>query len=724
MDELRPDQRRGQRAREIPSVAEINRRAEGPPRPRHPILDMDRHRVQHRQGVQHRGDYVVQNNPNTYQDSHRRHHSSVEGRGPISQNRMLTPSMHNHHGTSSQAHHVDPRHPCPQCTGSQYSDPQYPGLQFPGPQSSGSQPAFPQQTRGVGSTYRPNIDEYGIPQATDYFPPLQEVFGRSPLIFNNQMVAGPPEPQAGIPNSMAPFDSTAFQQGYNAPYFSPNLGYGAFTQGRRVSPDPFRSLLSTPYLLPAPLLNTPNQEPALIQGFYQHPSEVLSSSVLTHEQTGSHAARNQEGNLYENQTTIDPQDLTMVQHSLRGPLGRSLNNEQNASNINVSLHFLGDDQFPAPYSPHTPRQSRLNYSLPVGQTPDIEEWHGAQYSPASAVSDPQSGLTHPVSQQQLQAPTRPRVPRHQGESQDNHGQGSAKRKRRENSSPEDGASPTASAQIINPKNDVREHFLPRREEKTPTGAQTGKNQNNIVRLKIRPPSQAGTPSTPPSNERHTGAMVTPETVNTGFGYLYAKQQRPYSCDTCGKPYVSRRGLQHHHEKYCKRDNQDKKTPGTQTLNFPEAESGLVVTDHRRPAEITNRVLSEGVPDYNQSGDGNGEQQLVDNAPNPSPLAQDSGIPSTPPRRPSAKKPKALQSPFFDELDAYNGVVAPSKLEPGEAPRVPSWSKGQQLLEVGAECPICGTRFGRRGNLQQHFVACARKNGNPDGRYWDELLEDQ
>ena len=149
-----------------------------------------------------------------------------------------------------------------------------------------------------------------------------------------------------------------------------------------------------------------------------------------------------------------------------------------------------------------------------------------------------------------------------------------------------------------------------------------------------------------------------------------------------------------------------------------------MTDHERPTEVINRVLSEGVPHYNQSGNENGEQELVDNAQNLSPLAQGSGPPSTPPQRLSAKKQRALRSPFFTELDAHNGVVTPSKLEPGEAPRVPSWSKGQQLLKVGAECPICGVRFGRNGHLQQHFVACAKKNGNPDGRYWDELLEDQ
>ena len=44
-------------------------------------------------------------------------------------------------------------------------------------------------------------------------------------------------------------------------------------------------------------------------------------------------------------------------------------------------------------------------------------------------------------------------------------------------------------------------------------------------------------------------------------------------------------------------------------------------------------------------------------------------------------------PFFNELDADDGVATPSKLEPAEAHKVPSGSKGQQRVEVGAECPI-------------------------------------
>ena len=547
------------------------------------------------------------------------------------------------------------------------------------------------------------------------------------------MFAGPPEPQAGIPNSMAAFDNTSFQQGYNAHYFPPNLGYGGSSHGQGVSPDPFRSLLSTPYLLPAPLLSTPNQQSALTQGPYRSPSEIQSSLATTHEQTRSRAATNQGGNAYENQTTVDPRDLTIVQHDLRGSLTQSkhhasdqiernghLNSEQKASNINRSSH-PHEAQSPALYHPHTPRQSLLNSSRLADQTPNIGKRHGATDLPVSAGSGPQSELTHLVSQQQLQTPTRRRVSHHQGESHDNQGQGSEKRKRRENSSPEAGSSPRTLAQTTNPRNDIRDYIRPQQEEQTPTRVQTDKNQNQTRRLRVLRPSQSETLPSLPSNDRDTAARVDPETLDAATETAGIGQQKPYPCDTCGKRYGSSKSLKNHYRQYCRREDRRHRR---QTLNPPEAGSGLVMTDHERPAEVMNRVLSEGVPHDNQSGNENGEQQLVDNAQNPSPLAQDSGPPSTPPQRLPVKKQRALQSPFFTELDAHNGVVTPSKLGPGEAPRVPSWSKGQQALKVGAECPICGVHFGRNGHLQQHFVACAKKNGNPDGRYWNELLEDQ
>ena len=741
---MRPNQRRGQRARKIPSVADINRRAEEPRRPRHPNMDIDRDRVQHRHtqslpqqyGFQHHGEYLMQNNPNTHQDGHRRYHSSVTGRiGPHAPDGILTPSLHNHRGISTHVQHGDPRYPCPQCTESQYPGPQYPGPQYPGLQYPGPLSAVPQQIHGLDSTYRPRTDENGIPRVNDYFPPLQEVFGRLPPTYNDQMFAGPPEPQAGIPNSMAPFDSTSFQQGYNAPYFPPNLGYGGSSHEQGVSPGPFRSLLTTPYLLPAPLPGPPTLQLAVPQGSYQFSSEALSSSATTHEQTRSRAASNQRGNLHKDQTTVDPRDLSIVQHDLGGPPTQSkdhaapqnernvhLNHEQSGGNINRSSRSLRDDQSPVLQHPRTPRQSLPNPSPPADQTPNIGKRHGAKDLPASAVSDLQSELTHLVPQQQLQTHTRPRIPHHQGESYDNQGQGSEKRKRREHSSPEVGSSPSTSAQTTEPRNDIRDYFRPQQEEQTPTRTQTGKYQNQIRRLRVLRPSQSESIPNLPSDDRGDGAGVDLETLDTATEPVGTGQQKPFPCDTCGKRYGSSKSLQNHYRQYCKR--RDKRRHRKQTLNSAEAGSGLVMTDHERPAEVMNRVLSEGVPHYNQSGNENGEQQLVDNAQNSSSLAQDPGAPTTPPNRLSAKKQKAIRSPFFTELDTYNGVVTPSKLEPGEAPRVPSWSKGQQLLSVGAECPICGVRFGRNGHLQQHFVACAKKNGNPDGRYWDELLEDQ
>ena len=619
---MRPNQRQGQRAKGIPSEAEVNRRAEGPPRPRHPIL----------------------------------------ATGPHATNRISTPPFHNHHGTPLT------QYPYPQNPYPQYLYPQYPGSQNPG-----TQPGFQQEIRALDGTHRPNIDGRGIPRVNDYFPPLQEVFGQFPPTFNDQMFAEPPEPRAGIPTSMAAFDSTSLQSGYNAPYFLPNLGYGGSSHGQGVSPDPFRSLLSTPYLLPSPLLGTPSQQPALTQDPHRFPSQVLPSLATTHEQTRSREARDQGGYALENQTFVDPRDLDIVQHNFRAPLSPSEH-----------------------------------------QAFDQNEWNDSLYNEQNAGNINRS--SHLVSRQQLQTPTRPRAPHRQAGSYANQGQGSEKRKRRDNSSPEDEPSPSSLAHETNPTNDTRPYFGPQQENRTPTRAQSGKHQDQARRLIVRLPHQSGILSSAPSNERATDAMVEPRTLDVATELEGTGKQKPYPCDTCGKRYGSSDSLRDHYRKYCKREREDRRRSRRQPLNPPEAESGLVMADHERPAEVTNRVLAEG----NEIG----EQQLVDDAQNQSPLAQDPGPPSTPPRRPSAKKQRALQSPFFTELDAYNGVVTPSKLEPGEAPRVPSWSKGQQPLKVGAECPICGVRFGRNGHLQQHFLACARKNGNPNGHHWDELLEDR
>ena len=61
-----------------------------------------------------------------------------------------------------------------------------------------------------------------------------------------------------------------------------------------------------------------------------------------------------------------------------------------------------------------------------------------------------------------------------------------------------------------------------------------------------------------------------------------------------------------------------------------------------------------------------------------------------------------------------GIVKESKVLPGEAPRFHG-SKGTQKYE----CCLCGKTFSRMHTVKIHFVACVNKNGNPEGKCWNE-----
>ena len=80
--------------------------------------------------------------------------------------------------------------------------------------------------------------------------------------------------------------------------------------------------------------------------------------------------------------------------------------------------------------------------------------------------------------------------------------------------------------------------------------------------------------------------------------------------------------------------------------------------------------------------------------------------------------------IFNEV---NGVVSPSLLEPGQSPiRSPFVSKKGNSVGFRARdkrCPICGDGFRKPCELKPHFVACVRRNGNPQGFYWDGTLND-
>ena len=171
----------------------------------------------------------------------------------------------------------------------------------------------------------------------------------------------------------------------------------------------------------------------------------------------------------------------------------------------------------------------------------------------------------------------------------------------------------------------------------------------------------------------------------------------------------------------------KKANRRRALSSPEAGSSPVMTDHEREAEAINAVVGKGVLHDDRTEAGNNEQQQANDSQNPGLPSQESGSSSRPPKRISAKKGRSKrrsrQSSFFDDLDACNGVIIPSKLEPGEAPRVVFRQKRNPPKTGGAKCPICAERFGQRRHLKQHFAACVNRNGNPDGHCWDDLLED-
>ena len=71
--------------------------------------------------------------------------------------------------------------------------------------------------------------------------------------------------------------------------------------------------------------------------------------------------------------------------------------------------------------------------------------------------------------------------------------------------------------------------------------------------------------------------------------------------------------------------------------------------------------------------------------------------------------------FKRRLAATSGIVIPTKVVPGHQP------KGHQDYRTGLwiRCRICGSKFGSKCNVREHFVACVKENGNPLGlRYTD------
>lgn len=72
------------------------------------------------------------------------------------------------------------------------------------------------------------------------------------------------------------------------------------------------------------------------------------------------------------------------------------------------------------------------------------------------------------------------------------------------------------------------------------------------------------------------------------------------------------------------------------------------------------------------------------------------------------------------LAAVNGTMIPSRRPPNKKPLKPSGTPLNTInYPVNHSCPICGTKYAKKTEVATHFVACVGRNGNPEGRCWDE-----
>ena len=97
------------------------------------------------------------------------------------------------------------------------------------------------------------------------------------------------------------------------------------------------------------------------------------------------------------------------------------------------------------------------------------------------------------------------------------------------------------------------------------------------------------------------------------------------------------------------------------------------------------------------------------------------LPSTPTVVPRSTSDRAKK--FWSKLKASSGVVIASQLQPGSSPSGPieltKLRRAERVRKVS--CPICEGLFATPYHLQGHFPVCVRRNGNPDGLFWDETL---
>ena len=97
------------------------------------------------------------------------------------------------------------------------------------------------------------------------------------------------------------------------------------------------------------------------------------------------------------------------------------------------------------------------------------------------------------------------------------------------------------------------------------------------------------------------------------------------------------------------------------------------------------------------------------------------LPCTPTVAPQSTSDRARK--FWSKLKASSGVVIASQLQPGSSPSGPieltKLRRAERVRKVS--CPICEGLFATPYHLQGHFPVCVRRNGNPDGLFWDETL---
>ncbi len=104
--------------------------------------------------------------------------------------------------------------------------------------------------------------------------------------------------------------------------------------------------------------------------------------------------------------------------------------------------------------------------------------------------------------------------------------------------------------------------------------------------------------------------------------------------------------------------------------------------------------------------------------NPKALRWDDHI-SLQPTHKGGPKDQTRNNIYHSSLEAYSGVVVPSKLLRGQSivRYVPRKIQGNLL------CAVCGGGpFAKTYHLKSHFITCVKQHGNPTGANWYDLAD--